>query len=355
MSRARKAWRLFGVAAFNVIVAVLLTELTLFALVRLPGVTRHTPAVVRGFVQKVYRHFQRNFIQYDAACAQYDPGLGYTLRPGTCVFSNVEFSNEYRINSRGLRDTEDALDRPDVIFLGDSQAMGWGVAQHEAMPQALARKTGLKVLNASISSYGTARERMLLDRLDTSRLRAIVIQYCDNDSPENQAFQSAGNTLTIMGEDQYRWATEFTSRARRYYPGKYVFRLGLKALQLEEPEVDRARLDPNLTPADEARLFIHTLVEAGRTNLEGVAVIVFEVNSNPARPRSFIAALQTVKEDATYPAYVRDMTLIETEGRLGPDDFFVIDDHLTTRGNDVIADMVARALSERGVTPGPPR
>lgn len=352
MSRARRIRRGILIVVVNVVVAVALTEITLFALLRTPSVARHAPAIVREFAQKVYRHFQRTMIQYDAACAQYDPTLGYTLRPGTCVFANLEFSNQFRINSRGLRDDEAALRGPEVIFLGDSQAMGWAVPQEQAMPQAVGRKTGLAVLNAAISSYGTVRERRLLDTLDRSRLRAVVIQYCDNDSPENQAFHAAGNRLSTMREAQYREATEFTARERQYYPGKYVFRLGWKALKLEPPEVDRARLDPALTPADEARLFINALVHAGTADLDGVAVIVFEVNSNLARRRSFIAALREVQSDPAFPRAVRDMSLIETEGLLGPADFFVMDDHLTVRGNDVIAGLVARALEARAITAG---
>ena len=349
MSRPRSFRRAAAVLAFNVVVAVILLELTLFGLLRVPSITAAAPGVVRTFAQKIYRHFQRNIIQYDAACAQYDAALGYTLKPGTCRFANLEFSNEFRINSRGLRDDEDALRQPEVIFLGDSQAMGWAVAQEQAMPQALARKTGLKVLNAAISSYGTARERSLLDTLDRSRLRALVIQYCDNDSPENQAFAAAGNVLPVMSEATYDRAVSLVAGENRYYPGKYSFRLGMKALQLERPETDNAPLDPTMTPAGEARLFIEALMHGGRADLNGVVVVVFEINSNLAQPRSFLAALSQVKTDRAFPSYIRDMVLIETEGTLGPADFFVLDDHLTAGGNDRVAAMVAGALAGRAI------
>ena len=350
MIRSRRLLRAAPVVVFNVVVAALLAELTLVAALRMPSVTAHAPAVVLGFAQKVYRHFQRNLIQFDSQCARYDPSLGYTLRPGTCEFGNLEFSHQFRINSRGLRDEESALTAPDVIFLGDSQAMGWGVAQEEAMPQALARRTGLKVLNAAISSYGTVRERMLLDTLDRSALRAVVLQYCDNDSPENQAFVNAGGRLPIMSEARYEAAAAATARDARYYPGKYVFRLVLKALHLEEPEADQARLDPTLTPAAEARLFIRAFLEAGDASLVGVPIVVFEVNSNPAVPRRFIQALGEVKQDPAYPPAIRNMVLIETEGAFGRQDFYVIDDHLTAQGNDLVARLVARALADAGVT-----
>jgi len=343
--------RAVPVVVFNVIVAALLTELTLFAALRLPAATAHAPDIVRGFVQKIYRHFQRNLIQYDSECARYDPWLGYTLKPGVCEFGNLEFSNQFRINTRGLRDEESALAAPEVVFLGDSQAMGWGVAQEEAMPQALARRTGLRVLNAAVSSYGTVRERRLLDTLDRSALRAVVIQYCDNDSPENQAFANAGGRLETMSEARYRDAAAVTARDTRYYPGKYVFRLVLKALRLERPEVEQARLDPTMTPAAEARLFIRAFLDAGQADLDAMPLVVFEINSNLAVRRQFIQALGEVKQDPAYPPVIRNMTLIETEGVLDRRDFYVVDDHLTARGNDVVAGLVARALADAGVLP----
>ena len=61
-------------------------------------------------------------------------------------------------------------------MLGDSHAMGWGVGQGGSAAAGLARKSGRRVLNAAVSSYGTARELSLLDWLDASRLRVLVVQ-----------------------------------------------------------------------------------------------------------------------------------------------------------------------------------
>jgi len=105
--------------------------------------------------KQVYRHFNRALIQFDASCAQYDPELAYTLKPGVCTFANVEFTNEVRVNHLGVRDDEASLVAPDVIVIGDSHAMGWGVDQGATLPRVLAQKSGLKVLNAG--SHRTAQ------------------------------------------------------------------------------------------------------------------------------------------------------------------------------------------------------
>ena len=160
-----------------------------------------------------------------------------------------------------MRDEDALLDAPEVIVLGDSHAMGWGVGQEEALPQVLARKSGRRVLNAAVSSYGTARELLLLDRLDASRLRVLVVQYSDNDLPENRTFRENGNQLPIMSEAQYQNIVRHYASQRSYYPGKYVYRLFLKVFRLEEPEPDQLRMDP-VTPAEEAELFVNVLTHA---------------------------------------------------------------------------------------------
>ena len=74
--------------------------------------------------------------------------------------------------------------------------MGWGVEQQETFAQIIEARTGLTVLNATVSSYGTAREIMSLKRLNSERMRFLVIQYSNNDSVGKQGFlreqESAG-------------------------------------------------------------------------------------------------------------------------------------------------------------------
>ncbi|MEW5984830.1 MAG: hypothetical protein AB1806_20955 [Acidobacteriota bacterium] len=337
------------IAIVNVGVALALLELSVLAMLHVPALTVRLPTSARDFTQKVYRHFRRNIIQFDPACARWDAVLGYTLRPGTCTFGNVEFSNEYLINSAGLRDAEGALDAPEVIVLGDSQVMGWAVSQDDAFPQVLGRKAGLRVLNAGISSYGTVRERLLLDRLDGSRLKALVIQYTDNDIPENLAYWRRGNRYERLPEPLYREAQAYNARQQGYYPGKYVFRLAWKFLRLEAPEPAREEMDPAVTPADEARLFLNALVHAGRMPLDGVQVIVFEVHPDRRVRRSFVTGLNAAKGARSLPGYVRDMVVLDTQPLLKADDFFVIDDHLRARGHETLADAVREVLISKGL------
>jgi hypothetical protein len=331
---------------FNVVVAILLLELVFLILLHVPRVTGAAPAPVRGLVQQIYRHFNRALIQFDPACARYDPAVTYTLKPGTCTFSNIEFSNEYRINRLGLRDEESALVAPEVIVIGDSHAMGWGVDQQNTLARVVERQTGLKTLNAAVSSYATAREMVMLGRLDTSRLRFLIIQHADNDLPENRTFQSHGNRLPISDESHYQEIARHYAAQRTYYPGKYVFRLFMKVLRLEAPEPDQLRMEV-IPAAEEAELFLNALEHAGQTPREAlgkVQVIVLEIGQAPDHPRAFIAALAEVSRRDPHPPFVQLLMTLDTTSVLKPEDFYVLDDHMNAHGHQVVGEALAQLI-----------
>ncbi len=329
--------------AYNVSIAAVLVETIFLVMLHVPSMTAKTPAPFRRLVQQVYRHFNRSLIQFDPRCARYDPGITYTLKPGTCTFENLEFKNVFRINSKGLRDEEASLHAPDVIVIGDSHAMGWGVDQEDAIPQRIARSTGLRVLNAAVSSYGTAREMMMLDRLDTSRLRVLIVQYSDNDVMENRAFHNGGDHLSIMTEAQYQEIVRHYASQHSYYPGKYLFRLFMKVSRLEEPEPDQMKMDP-ASPAEEAELFVNAVARATRTPLDNVRIVVFEISEQirPARP--FVATLDAVKQNERNPGFIRELKTIDVAPLLTPADFYVLDDHMNTHGHEKVATALAAAL-----------
>src|SRR6185436_4804305 len=131
-----------------------------------------------------------------------------------------EFSTLIETNSVGLRDNENALIGPQVICLGDSYTMGWGVQQQESFPQRLARISGLKVLNAGMSSFGTVRELRKLQTLDTANCQWIVLQYCDNDVEETKPYVDNKFSLKTSSKPTYDSLVSRYEWNRVYYPGK---------------------------------------------------------------------------------------------------------------------------------------
>ncbi len=318
-----------------VTIAVSLIGLELFLLL-----LRHQPALsvappVAVVARELYM-LDRHMIQFEEQAARWDRELGYVLRPGTFRFANTEFDTGYQVNQKGLRDDEASLDKPAIVVVGDSFAMGWGVEQDEAFPQLLEVLSRRAVLNAAIASYGTARQLRLLGELELSAARHLVIQFCNNDYFENLAFDREGPQFHVQDRAGYSAAVADYRRMRRYWPGRYSFillgrRLGRGAAAPDHP-------DPS-DPANQRRqaeLFINVLVSSP-VDLSRLEIITFELNSHNRHGELFIPALRQVIADGEYPPFIEHMVAVDLAAELGPNLFFRLDDHITTEGHRHIA------------------
>ncbi len=343
---ARRLLRAGALPLFSLIFAVVVVEIVLAGVLAAPSVAGAMPRNVRVLFQQVYRHFKRSIIQFEPACTQYDPELTYVLKPGRCTFENVEFSTELRVNRLGLRDDDAALEAPEVVVLGDSYAMGWGVQQDEALARVVARESGLKVLNAGVSSYGTVREMKLLERLDTSRMKALVVQYHDSDVVENLAFREHHGAIPILAANQYQATVDWYLARQRYWPGKYIAGLFMKVSGLETPDPNAPRMPAAMSSLEEATLFLDVLAHGARTPLDGVKIIVFEAGEQIRPPRSFLANVAVVSRRDDYPAFIRRLRSLDVAPLLEESDFYHLDDHFRASGHAIVGKAIAQALQE---------
>ena len=130
----------------------------------------------------------RSIIQGDAGCVQADSELGYRQKIGDCNFKNFEFDTVLKFDGRGAVMTKhnELNTKLNIIVVGDSHAMGWGVSYDETFSYIL-NKDGYRVTNLSMSSYGTEQE--ILSAISSEKFRAadtIIIQYCNNDIGKNK-------------------------------------------------------------------------------------------------------------------------------------------------------------------------
>jgi hypothetical protein len=309
-------------------------EMGLALLLRRASAFDHVLAAARRY----YHTYEVRIAQYLPATARYDPRLTYRLRPGHSVFANREFETVLAVNSLGVRDDEESLVRPAIVVLGDSFAMGWGVGEGRSFPDLIEQRSGRKVLNASVSSYGTAREVLLLDEVDRSALTALVIQYADNDYVENRTFVDAGFHLPVMARAAYEEICQEHARLR-YYPGKYLHRFLPLLLTVDDPAAARAT-PPPASPAAAAEAFLDVLSYAA-PRLAGARIIVFEVNGFALNDSAFIDAVRRRAHERP------DLSRIETvdlSTRLSAAHFLPIDGHLNEAGHAVVAEAVLETL-----------
>jgi hypothetical protein len=297
--------------------------------------------------REYYARIDRKIIQYLPECARYDGELSYTLKPGTCRFQNREFDVEYRINSAGLRDDESSLASPDIIVLGDSHALGWGVEQDQTYADLIEQKIGMKVLNAAMSSYGTVRELKMLGRLDTRNLKYVILQYTNNDILENREYLENGNDLPIMSRHEYDETVAAHAKASRHFLGKHSLwtlssLLGSLVSAFESSaSASQAQPDPN---AEEVKLFLNVLAHSP-VDLDDVKVVVVEINSYAGNSPDFINSLAEAVKATSSPAWRENLILMDLSRDLTLDKYFSLDEHMTADGYRAVADKLVGTLN----------
>ncbi len=267
----------------------------------------------------------------------YDSVLSYTLEENAVYnHTNIEFSNEIRANSMGLRDDEASLSKPEVICLGDSYTMGWGVDSKRSFPETIEQTTGLNVLNAGMTSYGTVIELLLLDRLDTSNVKFLVIQYYYNDGTENTKFLENNNYLPIGTQKTIDNRFAGHELARKYFPFKYSLTLARmyvrKKIAAPAPEESH---NTSYVSAD-ARSFLQIL-NSSKINFKRVKVLLLDINRYPAYDHHFLDTVQGLLNSGTYREDLKNLQLIRFPELNNQRYFFPLDNHLNDSGHAVIA------------------
>ena len=120
-------------------------------------------------------------------CTQYDEDLLYRPKNGACRFANLEFDTNVTFDSFARLD-EIKQHRINILVIGDSHAMGWGVNDTDTFAYRLEQQLNVNVVNAAVSSYGTARQFQFAEKFHKRKYDVIIVQYCDNDFGENFNF-----------------------------------------------------------------------------------------------------------------------------------------------------------------------
>ena len=186
-----------------------------------------------------------------------------------------------------------------------------------------------------MSSNGTTRQVILLERLDVSAARAVVVQYFVNDYPENRAFVDGGFTLPITPEDEFVESIRRFERQTRYWPLDY-----LRAF------LDRRSYFPELetvSPQQVAETCLQVL--ASSDELEDLPVFFLQIDPWGRYGRYDVAGpIAEILENAPPSSDLRRrLKLVSLEGVLATDDFFRLDPHLRPSGHLKIATELTRA------------
>lgn len=276
----------------------------------------------------------RSMIQFQEESARYDSELFYTLKPGRSGFKSFEFNTSYDVNELGVRDDAASLDQPEVIFLGDSFTMGWGVEQDQAFPAVFEEKSGLKCLNTGISSYGTARELRMLARTQIDSLKAIIIQFHDTDLEEND-FYVKNERLGSRTQADFDAQVADNRKYTAWVPFKYLKTALTNAVSsVKAPDATEAALkgDSERFPAFVSQ-FYSILTEI--REISNVPVILTYTGSFYTDP-FFLPRFENFAKQLG----VKDIYFVNLGPVLNHEDYFYFDDHINARGHEKVADAL---------------
>ena len=347
-----KAVRAQRIATISLLFVILVLEI-------LFGYWLQRPSSIPSFLVDGFRQYYtinyRRVIQVESTCSEFDPQFFYRLRRNVqCNFSNIEFSTLIETNSAGLRDDEASLVLPEIICLGDSYTMGWGVQQQETFSQQLERLSGRKVLNAGMSSFGTVRELRKLQTLDTSNCKWIVLQYCDNDVEETKPYLDNRFTLKTSPQPVYDSLVKRYEWNRAYYPGKTFLSVGnylMRNAAKKMTKVDSMILvgTMKLSMEETVRLFAETLAYFNITDSTN-RLIIFYANEKRENDTRFTDRLQQLLQTAPYAEKFRNnVFLLNASQILDESDRYVLDDHYNNAGHKKIATAIKEIIDKNSI------
>ncbi|HKP31359.1 MAG TPA: hypothetical protein VJT83_01460, partial [Chitinophagaceae bacterium] len=259
------------------------------------------------------------------------------------VYSNAEFADSFYVNSLGFRDDEISLERPEIICAGDSYTLGWGVKQNETFAQLIEKESGLKVLNASMSSYGTARESVAMKKIDPSGIKFIIWQYAPNDADENNAYIDSSYNYSAPSEKQYSSTQQTHLWATKYFPGKHFLTLTkLFAGSLVRKSYEEWKKS-SLSPRDEAKNFLDILKNTGIN--PRVKLIVFEL-SNYQMKNEFTNELKLLLRNDYAKSILQNIQVLDFSTLLKKEDYYLLDDHINESGHKKIAEVLLNAVKK---------
>jgi lysophospholipase L1-like esterase len=269
----------------------------------------------------LYSSGGRRIWQAQVDCVAFDEDLIYKPKDGKCQFDNVEFKTVLNFSREG-RYTGVKPEGPGIAVIGDSHAMGWGVGDEETFAAEIQKTSKRPVYNLAVSSYGTARELIRLEKSGLlAKVDTIIIQYCDNDLLENRQFQPAASQdnqekfATITHATEQKSADTFSQLKKGY---AFTFRAPFSSLRKwfvpRVPENFSGHYQPLIDV-----LSRHPTVATKR-------IIVFYSNGQGKKFRSFPVGKDQLLTNVEFA----DLGLVR-------DDYYRIDDHLTPAGHQKVA------------------
>ena len=271
-----------------------------------------------------------------------DPELFWKPRPG---FRGEFLGETVTINALGMRGPELRVPRPTgsrrILCFGDSITFGYGVGDDDTYPAFLGRalaERGVEVANAGVTGYTSHQVLVRFEHLATQAGADIV------------TFSIGWNdgTRRPVEDRVYAQRLQATRSIEGVLDGWRLYRLlnGLYVRSLFRAEKEARTREHARVPLDQYRENLESLVSGSRSRGVTPVFVRFPHRRLPEEPPT-----ATPYEPVMLEVAQRLDVPVMSVGRLGLDGteqdtghLFIDSLHLSTEGNGVMSDLLARQL-----------
>ena len=295
---------------------------------------------------------------------RFDPHLGWSPEPLSQGYSSrTGYPIEYRINSKGLRDTETDYQKPDSLFrivvLGDSRAFGFGVPIEKhftALLEGYFRQ--VEVINMGVAGFGVDQQLLFLKsegfRYEPNLILAYVAHYGGHRHmhaerwgkqkpyflPKNGKLVLKNSPIPDPGTAFFGWLhTRIVTYSRVYEIINN--RLMQPRALAQKNQIQRRENTANMQDPEFSRMLYNT----------GDRIIYAMHEESARRGAAFVLVTQMSR---LYKAAAdRDIPVLNVDGALSNERYTLPDglQHINEPGNGVLAWEITRFLKEGGLIP----
>ena len=283
---------------------------------------------ISSIQKNLYRKATRTIWQNQVDCVDFDDQLIYKPKEGACKFSNPEFNTTLNFSAEG-RFTGTKPAGVGIAVLGDSHAMGWGVQDEEAFAAELQKLANRPVYNLGVSSYGTLRELLRLEKTGLlHKVDTVIIQYMENDRKENMYGLFAGadenkKKFEKITKEKVGFTALFGTIIKAY---GFAFAAPFRHLQAKavKPKDFSTHYRPLLAVLEK------------HPGLKDKRILIFYSNGDGRPFKAFPKGKDKLLPNVEF-----------VDLNLDPGDFYRLDDHPTPAGQRKIAQQLFKLLDDR--------
>ncbi len=302
------------------------------------------PTFLRKEFKDYYAAFERNIMEFEP-CSIYDSTYGFRIIPGLAYsYGNIEYRNNYVVNSESLRDEEQALTGPQIISVGSAYTIGVGVDSQQTYSSVLEKEINLPVLNTGNPTYGTYREMRRVLSSDTSDLKYIVVQYSKYDVYENTAFINSKQPFRVRSDSAYKLARAEYRWRREYFPGKYAITISYNWAKGIFNKLRKDRYFPSGDAPLSAEYFLKVLNKMKPP--AQAKIIVTEINDFPDMNSGFLPAVDSLLQKPEYASLKGVITTVSVADQITRDDYYIIDANLKSSGHLKVGKRIAEVIRQ---------